>query len=460
MFIFIMCLGQQALAKANNPPKISSLTASVSSVKSQVKVKLTVVAKDLDKDKLTYQWSQANNLTEKGTFSGSGTAVYWTAPRVSEEKRITLQVKVLDNKKGTVTKSITLTVTPKPLTQLYEELKSSVVSIKTELGQGTGFVYSNEDEMITIATNYHVIRGAKKVQVTLSNGKTYSDTFFAYQDFSSDWALFTIDAVNLKPVIIQKQTPKIGEEVFTIGNPEGLGWSMSAGIISDNAREVSGEKYLQTTTPVNPGNSGGPLFNRKGEVIGIVTSKLSNAENLNFALPITKVNTSLDASVFMPFEDYFSEGAIEGRIDEFVEYFNEDKDWKTMKVGENESYNLSYANGMWENENKEVFFGIDVKVNYEQFLKLYKSHQENKDFNEVFFTRNCNLSDFMFNYSGAEPFYTYYVVVDSLATPPTSPLIPADSVEYKNGKYNIYWNFYTMTMDSTGCYESWYNDKQ
>jgi len=192
-------------------------------------------------------------------------------------------------------------VAPKeePLDKLFERVKASVVVISRN-GQhaGTGFVVDAEGH---IMTNYHVIRRAEKigvkVQIDLPGNRTdvqeADDVRVVAADPKMDVAILKVAALQGKPrvsKIAHSLTPKTGEAVFAIGNP-GLGGqvlshTLTQGIISSDNREINGVTFLQTTAAVNPGNSGGPLFNMKGEVIGMVTLKAMFQENLGFALPM------------------------------------------------------------------------------------------------------------------------------------------------------------------------------
>ena len=197
--------------------------------------------------------------------------------------------------------------------QLYNANVDSCVSINTSalagynfFGQpvqtassGSGFVLTADGY---IATNAHVISGATDVQVTLNNGKTYTAQVVG-SDTDYDIAVLKVDPGDtpLKPVVLGSSDElTVGEDVSTIGNPLGeLTFSMSRGIVSCLNREinVNGTPFnmIQITAPVNGGNSGGPLFNTYGEVVGIVSAKYSAAgdgtaaEGLGFAIPIDDV---------------------------------------------------------------------------------------------------------------------------------------------------------------------------
>ena len=98
------------------------------------------------------------------------------------------------------------------------------------------------------------------------------------------------DARPFKPVVLGNSDQlAVGERVFAIGSPMGLERTVTEGIVSTKTREMEGDLYIQTTTQINPGNSGGPLFNLRGEVVGVTNMKLLFSEGLNFAIPVDMV---------------------------------------------------------------------------------------------------------------------------------------------------------------------------
>jgi serine protease Do len=173
-----------------------------------------------------------------------------------------------------------------PLEVLYENCKSSVFIIYTSDGaksfQGTGFFIS---ETGIAVSNYHVFKGTSKGLEIIEtyNGKKLRIEEVLSKDDNDDYIIFKVDLSNFKvsnPIPIAFDKPKIGEDVFAIGNPRGLESTLSKGIISGFR-----DNYIQTTTEITHGSSGGPLINMRGEVIGITTSGLGEA-NLNFAINI------------------------------------------------------------------------------------------------------------------------------------------------------------------------------
>ena len=179
----------------------------------------------------------------------------------------------------------------KTIPQIIKDIKDSIVIIHTKnkkeeiSGEGTGFIISKEG---IIATNYHVLAGAYNAEVKLADGRKYNKISLVTANSDKDIAVIKIDAMNLSSLVIgDSEKAIVGEEVITIGNPLGLEMSASTGIISA-LREKRGSKYIQITAPVSPGSSGGPLLNKRGSVIGIVTSQVPSifGQNLNFAIPI------------------------------------------------------------------------------------------------------------------------------------------------------------------------------
>lgn len=205
--------------------------------------------------------------------------------------------------------------TSKELTtaEIYAKYVNSCVGITVDIvstnvfGQtvtgaaaGSGFVITEDGYILT---NYHVIDGANSIKVTFDNGKEYTATYVGGEE-KSDIAVIKVDATGLTPVVIGKSSDMlVGEQVTTIGNPLGeLTFSESTGIISALDRSITMSdgrqmNMIQTDCAINSGNSGGPLFNSHGEVIGIVSAKYSSGSNsssasvegLGFAIPMDDV---------------------------------------------------------------------------------------------------------------------------------------------------------------------------
>ena len=155
-------------------------------------------------------------------------------------------------------------------------------------GTGSGFVWDTRGNVIT---NFHVIQNADAAQVTLADQSNWRARVVGVAP-DKDLAVLRIDAPanRLQPIPIgTSKDLHVGQSVFAIGNPMGLERSVSEGIVSTKNRENQGMLYIQTTAAINPGNSGGPLFNLKGEMIGVATWRYFMSEGLNFAIPVSTV---------------------------------------------------------------------------------------------------------------------------------------------------------------------------
>jgi len=159
---------------------------------------------------------------------------------------------------------------------------------------GSGFFIRNDGYILT---NYHIIDGAKSIEVITHNSKNYKATIIGI-DKPSDLAVLKIEAKKeekFQAVIFgDVDDTRIGDRVLTFGNPYGLGISVSEGIISAKSRNIGlGEQhYIQTDAAINQGNSGGPMFNLEGEVIGVNTAifSIKGASGVGFALPANIAN--------------------------------------------------------------------------------------------------------------------------------------------------------------------------
>lgn len=204
--------------------------------------------------------------------------------------------KAKDDKKAEAGKTFTVKDQPrktvKELTQIYG---AGVVLVQTPGGLGSGFIINDRGFCVT---NYHVVERETRVAVTIFDRNERGEfrrrriddvKILALNPFF-DLALLEIpktDGIKFKTVTIAPDDAnKEGDDCFAIGNPLGLERSVSQGIVSTRNRNVGGLVYIQTTAQINPGNSGGPLFNRKGQVVGVTNMKLTAGEGLGFAIPV------------------------------------------------------------------------------------------------------------------------------------------------------------------------------
>jgi len=179
-----------------------------------------------------------------------------------------------------------------PLTPFFRGMPGFRFGPQAEVptqGQGSGFIVGADG---IVLTNAHVVQGASEVTVKLTDRREFRAKVLG-ADPSTDIAVLRIDAKNLPVVALgDPSRARVGDWVVAIGSPFGFENSVSAGIISAKGRSLPGDTqvpFLQTDVAVNPGNSGGPLFNLKGEVIGInsqIYSRSGGYQGLSFAIPI------------------------------------------------------------------------------------------------------------------------------------------------------------------------------
>jgi hypothetical protein len=166
-----------------------------------------------------------------------------------------------------------------------------VVVIETNEGLGSGFIIKPDG---IIVTNHHVVANAKEMAVKLSSGEIYRNVYLLSSDPTNDLAFLKIEAVDLPTIPLgNSNNVQLGDAVLLVGAPRGLEQTVSDGLIS-GIRLDDGVRVLQTSAAASPGSSGGPLLNRSGEAVGVMSFKLVNGENLNFTIPINYVRGKLD----------------------------------------------------------------------------------------------------------------------------------------------------------------------
>ncbi len=171
--------------------------------------------------------------------------------------------------------------------EIVEDQGDAVVVVKTDIAFGTGFIIHSDG---VIVTNYHVIEGAKKVAVSLTNNATYAVTKVIDYHKEKDIAILKIDKQDLTAVDIGDSNDiSSGEKVTVIGNPAGLQNSVSQGIVSALDREYQGASYIQIDAAISGGSSGGPIFDDKGRVVAISTVTLIGGQNLNFGVRVNEI---------------------------------------------------------------------------------------------------------------------------------------------------------------------------
>lgn len=193
-------------------------------------------------------------------------------------------------------------------TEIYNNYVDSVGEITTynKAGKpyavGTGFVYSSDGKIIT---NYHMIEGAYSAQITINNATYQIHSVLAY-DKTIDIAVLKINATGLQELPICYKTHVVGQNVYAFGSSKGLTDTLSSGMITYSQRIIDGVHYVQHDAAISSGNSGGPLINQYGEIIGINTWTVQDSQNLNFAISMTELQ-NLRYDTPMTLEELFAE---------------------------------------------------------------------------------------------------------------------------------------------------------
>src|SRR3989338_2210519 len=171
---------------------------------------------------------------------------------------------------------------------IVDDVLQSVVSVQTNRGQGSGAII---DTRGYIVTNVHVISGASTIRAVTYSDKSYNANTIVGYDSNADIAVLKIDAPDLRALNFgDSDDVKGGEKGIAAGNPAGLAFTVTEGIVSAFRTGSNNLKYIQTDVPINPGNSGGPLINAKGEIIGINNFKVCGFEGLGFAISSNEVS--------------------------------------------------------------------------------------------------------------------------------------------------------------------------
>lgn len=167
--------------------------------------------------------------------------------------------------------------------QIFVRLAPSVVFIHTKAGFGSGFIVSRDG---LVLTNAHVVEGQTTVGVVTNDGQKLTGTVLERAK-TADLALVQLPLAKTEPIPLgDSDALRVGAWVGAIGHGRGAIWTFNVGMVSNIYPAETGRPVFQTQIPLNPGASGGPIFDRKGQAIGVVTAKLNDAEAINFGIKI------------------------------------------------------------------------------------------------------------------------------------------------------------------------------
>jgi S1-C subfamily serine protease len=166
---------------------------------------------------------------------------------------------------------------------LYEKIGPSVVFIATRDAFGSGFFV---DKQGLILTNAHVVTGQNTVRVVLADGRSMDGEVVERARDDIDLALVHVPVTSVPLQMADRGELRVGAWVASVGHGRGGIWSFNSGMISNIYPDGTGRPVFQTQIPLNPGNSGGPVVDRSGRVVGVVTAALKDSQNINFAIRI------------------------------------------------------------------------------------------------------------------------------------------------------------------------------
>ncbi|MDA9161657.1 serine protease [Crocinitomicaceae bacterium] len=174
-------------------------------------------------------------------------------------------------------------------TKVYNQTIMSTVTIETDRAMGSGFFVAPN----TVVTNYHVIEGASFANCYVNNSKNkfIIDGYVAVDKFN-DLILLNVPNISRPSIPFSNKNVSPGQQIYSIGSPKGLPATISDGIVS-GLRDFGGKKLIQMTAPISPGSSGGPVLNESGELVGIAVSQLNEGQNINFAIPKSRLELLL-----------------------------------------------------------------------------------------------------------------------------------------------------------------------
>ncbi|MDD9953735.1 MAG: trypsin-like peptidase domain-containing protein [Candidatus Woesearchaeota archaeon] len=265
-----------------------------------VQAQLAATSRDLQQDIGVLEKTQSNLQERTGTLETGVTSLEEDVSDVKEdtskkfqglEGKINLVEKESEENLQNLQDDLkSISIQSKDFSVIVEELLESVVTIVTNRGGGSGVFV----EGTYIVTNYHVIEGISSGGVETHDGKLHAMRIVAV-DERADLALLQIE--DSYPDLSFARSVKVGTRVVALGNPLGLDFSVTEGIVSSTGRKFDGTDFIQIDVAINPGNSGGPIVNINSEIVGIAQSKLQGSEGLGFAIDASEVDDFVDDAI-------------------------------------------------------------------------------------------------------------------------------------------------------------------
>lgn len=342
--------------------------------------------------------------------------------------------------------------------EIYEKCSPAVFYIEiynasgTAIGSGSGFFINGSGMAVT---NHHVIDEAASAKAILAgSGETYNISGVYDYDENGDWAIIQVAGSDkVFPTLSISTAPVAGgENIFTIGSPQGLQNSISTGVVSNPSRIIEGTEYIQITAPISPGSSGGALINELGQVIGITSATLESGQSLNFARPISCI-TNANKSILTPLPlKQKPAGAttqptwskLKDNLKTYGEYSHEYSTYSFSKTVDSDYYQVAYdleydeisIGGILTLDGGKVYIYISIKETGNPYVlcsvELENGYEVNGGgyINAATFNESTTVS--LSEYDGTENDKPYFLSILSGAA--TGFLLGYD--EYFVGSYN------------------------
>ena len=240
-----------------------------------------------------------------------------------------------------------------------EEAYKSVFVIFSGNYEGSGFAIGSN----AIVTNAHVIDDVNDIIVKSYYGDDYKASIYLYNE-SLDIAILCVDNAEFIPLEVGDfDAIKVGDDIYAIGAPQSLDYSLTKGVISNKSRKIGFTNYIQIDAAINSGNSGGPLLNNYGQVIGVNTLKLSDSEGIGLSIPISSVISFMEGND-VEIRNNSVNGKIENNHDDL---YIDNKSDTFVKI--EHDYSLSIVLG--------IFLSISIVFNVILIVKM--AYKKNKD---------------------------------------------------------------------------------
>ena len=247
-----------------------------------------------------------------------------------------------------------------------EKTYESIFVIYSGNSAGSGFAIGEN----TVITNAHVIANENDITVYGYDGSTYMASVYLI-DNSFDIAVLSVENGKFEPLEIGNSNEiKVGEDIYAIGAPKSLDYSLTKGVVSNKSRKIGKYQYIQIDAAINSGNSGGPLLNERGQVIGVNSMKMSDAEGIGLSIPISSVINFVENNGVVLTED--------GKVEGSLPYFENNTEEENNSLGKRQiKYNDKSDSTVII---LAVLLGMSVIVNVVLIVILMYRSNKNKDY--------------------------------------------------------------------------------